>query len=85
MTVSIHSIAVCIHLNDDYYKTYDAKVRKLTKEELQQISMQVVKPELVNWIVVGDKSKILDKLKELGNEIIEVDADGNTLNRDSQL
>lgn len=68
---------VKFNLSDDYYKTYDAKVRKLTKEELQQVSKQVVKPELVNWVVVGDKSKILANLNELGYEIIEVDADGN--------
>jgi len=29
--------------------------------------------------VVGDKSKILDKLKELGIEIVEVDADGEVV------
>jgi predicted Zn-dependent peptidase len=68
---------VKFNLKDDYYKTYDEKVRKLTKEELQQISMQVVKPEQVNWIIVGDKSKILDNVKELGVEIIELDPDGN--------
>jgi len=66
-------------LGDDYYKTYDAKIRKLTREELQQISMQVVKPGLVNWIVVGDKAKIIGSIKELGYDIIEVDADGNTV------
>jgi len=70
---------VKFNLNDDYYKTYDAKVRKLTREELQQLGVQVVKPELVNWFVVGDKSKILDKLKELGIEIVEVDADGEVV------
>jgi len=70
---------VKFNLNDEYYKTYDAKVRKLTREELQQLGVQVVKPELVNWFVVGDKSKILDKLKELGIEIVEVDADGEVV------
>jgi hypothetical protein len=34
---------------------------------------------MVNWFVVGDKSKILDSLKTLSYEIIEVDADGNVL------
>jgi predicted Zn-dependent peptidase len=70
---------VKFNLSDDYYKTYDAKVRKLTRDELQQISKQVVKPELVNWFVVGDKSKILDGLKTLGYEVIEVDPDGNPM------
>jgi zinc protease len=64
-------------LGDDYYASYDAKVRKLTQAELQQISKTVVKPDLINWFIVGDKSKILDSLKELNYEIIEVDPDGN--------
>ena len=68
---------VKFNLGDDYYKTYDAKVRKLTQDELQQLSKQVVKPDQVDWFVVGDKSKILNSLKETGYTIIEVDPDGN--------
>jgi predicted Zn-dependent peptidase len=71
---------VTFSLSDDYFKTYDAKVRKLTRDELQQLSTQVIKPDLVNWFVVGDKSKIYDSLKEIGYEIIEVDPDGNLIN-----
>jgi len=71
---------VTFNLSDDYFKTYDAIVRKLTRDELQQLSTQVVKPDLVNWFVVGDKSKIYDNLKEIGYEIIEVDPDGNLIN-----
>jgi predicted Zn-dependent peptidase len=70
---------VKFNLGDDYYKTYDAKVRKLTREELQQLSKTVIQPGLITWIVVGDKAKILTPLKELGYDIIEVDADGNTI------
>jgi len=70
---------VKFNLGDDYYSTYDAKVRKLTRDELQQMSKQIVKPELINWFVVGDKSRISAGLKELGYEIIEVDPDGNPL------
>ncbi len=68
---------VKFNLGDDYYKTYDAKVRKLTRDELEQIGKKVVKPELANWFVVGDKSKIMEGLKQLNYEIVEVDADGN--------
>lgn len=71
---------VTFNLNDDYFKTYDAKVRKLTRDELQQLCTQVVKPDMVNWFVVGDKSKIYNSLKEIGYEIIEVDPDGNLIN-----
>ena len=38
----------------------------------------MVKPEEVNWFMVGDRAKIISKLDELGfDEIIEIDADGN--------
>ena len=70
---------VKFNLGDEYYKTYDSKVRKLTLEELRKMSAQVIKPELVNWFVVGDKAKILPSLKELGYTIIEVDPDGNVV------
>jgi len=64
-------------LGDDYFKTYDGMVRKLTLDELQQLSNKIIKPKEVNFFVVGDKSKIFDSLKETGYEVIEVDADGN--------
>jgi len=66
-------------LSNDYYNTYDAKVRNLTLPELQQISKEVIIPSHFTWFVVGDKSKIKNGLNELGYEIIELDADGNIL------
>jgi zinc protease len=68
---------VVFNLSDDYFKTYDVKVRNLTRDELQQVGIQVIKPEQVIYFVVGDKTKILSSLKETGYEIIEVDTDGN--------
>lgn len=64
-------------LSDDYFKTYDTKVRNLTRDELQQMGTQVLKPDQAIYFVVGDKSKIINSLKETGYDIIEVDADGN--------
>ena len=70
---------IVFNLSDDYFKTYDAKVRNLTRDELQQVGSQVIKPEQVVYFVVGDKSKIIDSLKETGFEIIDVDTDGNVI------
>lgn len=70
---------VVFNLSDDYFKTYDVKVRNLTRDELQQVGVQVIKPEQVIYFVVGDKTKILSSLKETGYEIIEVDTDGNPI------
>lgn len=70
---------VKFNLPKDYYQNYDGMIRKLTKDELQKVSHEVVEPQAVSWFVVGDKSKILPALKELGFPITELDADGNVV------
>ncbi|WP_420399820.1 M16 family metallopeptidase [Flagellimonas sp.] len=68
------------NLPDDYYETYDQNVRNLSLDDVRKVSTQVVKPEAVNWFMVGDRAKIASKLDELGfDNIIEIDADGNPL------
>jgi len=70
------------NLPDDYYQKYDANVRSLSLNELQSVSKKAVKPNAVNWFMVGDKAKISEKLNELGfDNIIEIDADGNPINQ----
>lgn len=65
-------------LPDDYYQQYDANVRNLSLDQVRSVSSQVVRPGEVNWFMVGDRAKIIEKLDELGfDQIIEIDADGN--------
>jgi predicted Zn-dependent peptidase len=65
-------------LPDNYYQSYDANVRNLSLKEVREVSKKVVKPEAVNWFIVGDRAKIAEKLDGLGfDAIIEIDADGN--------
>lgn len=67
-------------LEDDYYQKYDDNVRNLSLDDVQEVSQKVVKPNEVNWFMVGDRAKIIDKLDELGfDAIIEIDADGNPI------
>lgn len=76
------SVANLVNFNlpDDYYQSYDANVRGLTLADIQNVSKKVVKPEAVNWFMVGDRAKIAGKLDELGfDNIIEIDADGNPI------
>lgn len=69
------------NLPDDYYQKYDAQVRSLSLKELQSVAREVVKPNQINWFMVGDRAKIASKLDELGfDAIIELDADGNPIN-----
>ena len=68
------------NLPDDYYQKYDDNVRNITLADLREVSNNVVKPDEVNWFVVGDKAEIIEKLGELGfDAIIEIDADGNPI------
>ncbi|MFH6603974.1 M16 family metallopeptidase [Maribacter algicola] len=66
------------NLPDDYYQSYDSNVRNLSLKDVQEVSKEVVKPDAVNWFMVGDRAKIAEKLDGLGfDNIIEIDADGN--------
>ncbi len=68
-------------LPDDYYKKYDSNVKNLSLADITEVSKDVVKPDAVNWFMVGDKSKIAEKLSTLGfDAIIEIDADGKQIN-----
>jgi len=70
------------NLPDDYYQNYDANIRNISLAQLQQVSNEVVQPEKVNWFIVGDRAKIVEKLDELGfDNIVEIDADGKPLTK----
>lgn len=63
-------------LDNDYYKTYDQKIRNLSLEDVHMLSKKIVRPEDMAFFVVGDKEKVLEGLEELGLQIIFVDANG---------
>lgn len=68
------------NLPDDYYQKYDGNVRNLSLSDIQKVSKQIVKPQAVNWFMVGDRAKIANKLDALGfDNIIEIDADGKPI------
>lgn len=67
-------------LPNDYYQKYDENVRNLSLSDVHSVSKKLLKPSEVNWFMVGDKEKIIEKLEALGfDDIIEIDADGNPI------
>jgi zinc protease len=67
-------------LPDDYWDTYPDKVRSLSDRQISQAAADVVQPEGMVWVVVGDRVKIEDGIRALGyGDIILMDADGNVL------
>jgi len=70
------------HLADNYFQTYDQKVRNLNLQEVRKVAQQMIHPKELDWFVVGDKSKVLDGLKELDfDEIILIDPDGKEIKK----
>ena len=71
---------VTFGLPDDYFTTYTARVRSLTVSDVDKAARQVVHPDQLVWVVVGDRSKVEAGIRELGwGEVQFLDADGNVV------
>jgi len=67
-------------LPDDYWDTYPDKVRSLSDGQISRAAADVVQPEGMVWVVVGDRAKVEEGIRALGyGDIILMDADGNVL------
>jgi zinc protease len=65
-------------LPDDHFTTYPNKVRALRPDDMQKTAQDVLHPDKLIWVVVGDRTKIEASLRELGyGDILLLDADGN--------
>jgi zinc protease len=72
---------VGFRLPDDYYKTYPDKVRALGLDDMKTVASQVIRPDGLVWVVVGDRSKVEEGIRGLGwGEIQLLDADGRQVN-----
>ncbi len=64
-------------LPDDHWSTFAGQVRALTLEEISAQAERVLQPGKMIWVVVGDRSKIEEKVRGLDlGEIRFLDADG---------
>jgi len=73
---SISSI-VTFGLPDDYFTTYPGKVRALSTGDLSSAAKEVVRPDNLVWVIVGDRAKIESGIRDLGWGVIQfVDPDG---------
>ncbi len=67
-------------LPEDYFEAYPAKVRALTLGDISSAAKDVIHPDNLVWVVVGDRSKIEAGVRELGyGEVRFIDSDGNPL------
>jgi zinc protease len=65
---------------DNYYDTVAGKIHALKTNDLDEAAKQVIHPDKLVWVVVGDRAKIEAGIRELGiGEIRYIDADGNPI------
>lgn len=56
---------------DDYVKTLKDRYQGVTLEDVQQAARQVLRPQAITWVVVGDRALIEEELAELDIAPIE--------------
>jgi len=63
-----------------YLNTYADMLRGLKIADIQKSAVKIVKPENLTWLIVGDRSKIEQGIRELNlGTITYLDTDGNIL------
>jgi len=63
---------------DNYYDTMAGKIRALKTSDLDAAAKQVIHPDNIVWVVVGDRVKIESEIRELNlGKVRLIDADGN--------
>jgi len=72
---------VTYDLPDDYWDTYADSVRNLSLEQIGEAAADVIHPDQLVWVVIGDREQIESRIRELElGEIIHLDADGQAIN-----
>ncbi len=67
-------------LPDDYFASYPGKVRALMLPEVQAAAREVVHPDRMAWIVVGDRAKVEAGIRALGwGDVVLRDPDGHPI------
>lgn len=67
------------NLPANFVETQTKILKSMTKEQMLAMARKYLDPEKMNILLVGDKAKVLDGVKKLGYEIVELDTDGNKL------
>jgi zinc protease len=65
------------NLSPDFAAQQSRILKSMTPEQMRAMASKYLQPEKINILLVGDKAKILEGVKKLGYEVVELDADGN--------
>ena len=69
---------IVVHVQDD--ETLKGRIEAQTDAAVQAAAKEVVRPDALTWVVVGDLSKIEKPVRDLGiGEVKVMDADGKAV------
>jgi zinc protease len=67
-------------LGDDYWDTLAGKVRALSTADIEGSATEIVHPDRLVWVVVGDREKIEPGIRQLGwGPVRVIDPEGNVI------
>lgn len=69
------------NLPANYVDQQNKILANLTKKEVDAVAKRTLNPDKMNILLVGDKAKILEGVKKLGYEIVELDVDGKKIEK----
>jgi zinc protease len=62
---------------DDYWRRYPETIRAVDRQQVEQAGRELLRPDALTWVVVGDLEKIADEVRALGlGEAQVIDAEG---------
>lgn len=71
---------VNLHLSDEHWAGYAAKIRNLTEAQLAAAAQKFIRPDEVVWVVIGDLRKMEKGIRELGwGDVVILNADGDVV------
>ncbi|MEO8116942.1 MAG: pitrilysin family protein [Bacteroidota bacterium] len=63
-----------------YLNNISTTIQQLSLTDVQASAKQYITPQNLTWLIIGDKSKVLQGLKDLNwGEVIELDRNGNVM------
>lgn len=76
-------LATLVHydLPDNYFNKYIENIESTTHEQIFDAAKNYIHSEKLKTVLVGDKNIILDQLQNFDAEIIELNKDGELINR----
>ncbi|MHB2156197.1 M16 family metallopeptidase [Calditrichota bacterium GD2] len=71
---------VTFGLPEDFWTQYPNLIRSLSLDQVQSAAKKALHPDHLIWVVVGDRSKIEEPLRQLGvAEVKVIDVEGNVI------